>query len=399
MNVTPSTNFSQRGANSAELWFGQFWKLLIRLAVIAFTLYFVWRIHTILTDIIVASILAFALVGPVNWLCCFRIPRVRPRAQRLGATLFVFLAFGYLVFAGTSLMVSPFVDQVHGLASNLPNYQQKIAKYAAVLQTEYNGLPASLKAILHRPGGGTSGGDGFSPLPWLRNALLMTATGIARIVDFILIPVLAFYFVLDGHALRNEFVALIPHPRVRETLALLRESSGIMRTYIIAQLWLCVIAGVVVYAGLSLIHMPYALVLGLLAGVTRAIPIIGPILGGIPIVLLAAVLPASHGGGLELAIKVLIFFSLLHLIESKLLMPKFIGHRIHLHAAVVIIVLLIGAEFFGLLGMFLAAPLAAIARILIAHYVLRPRRVARLQAQVAAAIPVQAVPPLVMKTQ
>ena len=379
--------------NSAEAWFGQFWKLLLRLAVIAFTLYFVWRIHTILTDIIVASILAFALVGPVNWLCRIRVPKVRPRTQRLGVTLAVFLVFGYLVFAGTSLMVSPFVDQMHGLASNLPVYQQKIAQYAAVLQTEYDSLPANLKALLHRPSG-SSGADSFSPLPWLQNALLATATGIARIVDFILIPVLAFYFVLDGHALRNEFLALLPRPRVRETLALLHESSGIMRTYIIAQLWLCVIAGVVVYAGLSLIHMPYALVLGLLAGVTRAIPIIGPILGGIPIVLLAAVLPSSHGGGLELAVKVLVFFSLLHLIESKLLMPKFIGHRIHLHAAVVIIVLLIGAEFFGLLGMFLAAPIAAIARILIAHYVLRPRRAARLQSQMP-----QTVPPLVMKAQ
>ena len=386
MNVVPRS----QTAHNAEAWFGQFWKLLVRLALIAFAVYFVWRIHTILVDIIVASILAFALIGPVNWLCRYHIPKVRPRAQRLGATLFVFLALGYLVFAGVSLMVSPFVDQLHGLASNLPLYQQKIAKYAAVLQTEYDSLPPNLKALLHRPGG--SGGDGFSPLPWLQNALLVTATGLARIVDLILIPVLAFYFVLDGHALRNEFLALVPRPRVRETLALLRESSGIMRAYVIAQLWLCVIAGAVVYAGLSLIHMPYALILGLLAGVTRAIPIIGPIIGGIPIVLLAAVLPSSHGGGIALALKVLIFFSLLHLFESKLLMPKFIGHRIHLHAAVVIIVLLIGAEFFGLLGMFLAAPIAAIARILIAHFVLRPRRLARFSEQKAA-------PPLLIKTQ
>ena len=385
MNVVPR----REAAHTAEIWFGQFWKLLVRLALIALAVYFVWRIHTILIDIIVASILAFALISPVNWLCRQRLPKVHPRAQRLGATLFVFVALGYLIFAGVSLMISPFVDQLHGLANNLPLYQQKIARYAAVLQAEYNSLPPNLKSLLRRPAG--SGGEGFSPLPWLQNALLVTALGLARIVDLILIPVLAFYFVLDGHALRNEFLALVPRPRVRETLALLRESAGIMRTYVIAQLWLCVIAGAVVYVGLSLIHMPYALILGLLAGVTRAIPIIGPIIGGIPIVLLAAVLPSSHGGGIALALKVLIFFSLLHLFESKLLMPKFIGHRIHLHAAVVIIVLLIGAEFFGLLGMFLAAPLAAIARILIAHFVLRPRRAARSERQAA--------PPLLIKTQ
>ena len=381
----------------AEIWFGQLWRLLVRLAFITFAVYFVWRIHTIVTDVIVAAILAFALVGPVNWLCRRRIPKVRPQAQRLGATLLVFLAFGYLVFAGASLMLSPFVDQVHGLAASLPLYQHKIARYAAVLEGEYNSLPPNLKALLHRPES-SGGGAGFSPLPWLQNALLVTASGLARIVDLILIPVLAFYFVLDGRALRNEFLALVPRARVRETLALLGESAGVMRTYVIAQLWLCVIAGAVVYGGLSLIHMPYALILGLLAGVTRAIPIIGPILGGIPIVLLAAVLPAAHGGGLALALKVLIFFSLLHLFESKLLMPKFIGHRIHLHAAVVIVVLLIGAEFFGLLGMFLAAPVAAIGRILIAHYVLRPRRAARAAAAAVLAEP-PAAPPLIMKTQ
>ena len=374
---------------SAEAWFGQFWKLLVRLALLAFAGYFLWRVRTIVTDILVASILAFALVGPVNALCRFRVPKLRPRTQRLGVTLLVFGIFGYALFLCGALMVSPFADQVHGLASNLPLYERKIAAYAAQLQALYNGLPPNLKDLLHRPGADTGGG--FSPFAWGQGVLLATVTGIARVIDFILIPVLAFYFVLDGRALRNEFLALVPRPRVREALGLLRESSAIMRSFIIAQLWLCVIAGVVVYAGLSLLHMPYALVLGLLAGFTRALPIIGPILGGIPIVLLAAVLSPEHGGGLALAVKVLVFFSLLHLVESKLLMPKFIGHRIHLHAAVVIIVLLVGAEFFGLLGMFLAAPIAAIGRVLIGHYVLRPRRdAARARAQ---------SPPLYIRTQ
>jgi len=375
---------------SAEAWFSQLWKLLVRLAVLAFAAYFVWRVRTILTDILVASILAFALIGPVNWLCRFRIPKIGSRTHRLIATLLVFFALGYVVFAGAALMVSPFIDQVHGLASNLPVYQHKVAGYAAELQAQFNSLPPDIRSLLRRPdGGGASGG--FSPVPWLQSLLLATVTGLARIVDLILIPVLAFYFVLDGRALRNEFLALVPRRRVRETLTLMRESSAIMRTYIIAQLWLCVIAGVVVYLGLSLIHMPYALILGLLAGWTRAIPIIGPILGGIPIVLLAAVLPPEHGGGIALALKVLVFFSALHLFESKLLMPKFIGHRINLHAAVVIIVLLVGAEFFGLLGMFLAAPLAAIGRVLIAHYVIRPRRLAdRIAAH---------APPLLIKTR
>jgi predicted PurR-regulated permease PerM len=128
-----------------------------------------------------------------------------------------------------------------------------------------------------------------------------------------------------------------------------------------------VIAGVVVGLALHWVGLRYALAMGVVAGVTRIIPIIGPILGGIPIVLLAT------AQSWELGLWVLVFFSLLHLLESKLLMPRVIGYRVRLHPAIIIIVLLIGSEFFGLMGMFLAAPIAAIIRILINFYIIRPR--------------------------
>lgn len=365
----------RESAGRAEQWFGQFWQLLARLALLAFLTYFLWRVRSILTDIIVAAVLAFALVGPVDRLCRIPIKGLGRRAQRLIATVLVFLALGFIVYQSIALMLTPFERQALHLSENLPLYQHKVVVYAASLKTWYNNLSPDWKGVLQRlyQGNGSGGGAVSASGDWVRAVVVATFAGLAKIVDILIVPVLAFYFVLDGHALRNEFLALLPRRRVRETLMFLRESSAIMRTYIIAQLWLCVIAGLVVYVGLSLIHMPYALILGLLAGVTRAIPIIGPIIGGIPIIGLALVLP---GGGPLLAVKVLIFFSLLHLVESKLIMPKFIGHRIHLHAALVIIVLLIGGEFFGLLGMFLAAPMAAIVRVLIGHYLLRPRRLA-----------------------
>ncbi|MBV9851157.1 MAG: AI-2E family transporter [Armatimonadetes bacterium] len=386
MIVPPS--YRREGVTRAEQWFGQFWTLLVRLALIAFLVYFIWRVRSILTDILVAVILALALVGPVDRLCRVRLRGVGRRTQRLIATLLVFVALGFVVYQSVALMLTPFERQALHLSENLPLYQHKVMGYVASWRAWYASLSPDWQGFLQRMfQGGSGGGAMAAPGDWLRGVVLATLAGLAKIVDVLIVPVLAFYFVLDGHALRNELLALLPRRRVRETLHFLRESSAIMRTYIIAQLWLCLIAGIVVYAGLSLIHMPYALILGLLAGVTRAIPIIGPIIGGIPIILLALVLP---GGGLLLALKVLVFFSLLHLIESKLIMPKFIGHRINLHAAVVIIVLLIGGEFFGLLGMFLAAPLAAIARVLIGHYVIRPRRLA---------VRTAASPPLLIKTQ
>ncbi|HOC31497.1 MAG TPA: AI-2E family transporter, partial [Armatimonadota bacterium] len=189
---------------------------------------------------------------------------------------------------------------------------------------------------------------------------------ITHIVDLILIPVLAFYFLVEGRGLKREFIGLIPPKRRRRPLLLLRLTGRILRDYTIAQVLLCIIAGIVVYVGLRALGVNYALSLAVLAGVTRAIPIIGPIIGGIPIVLLTA------SQSLSLGIAVLIFFSALHLVESKLLLPKLVGVRLHIHAALVLIVLLLGGEFAGLFGMFLAAPVAAIIRVLLRMYVVKP---------------------------
>jgi predicted PurR-regulated permease PerM len=65
-------------------------------------------------------------------------------------------------------------------------------------------------------------------------------------------------------------------------------------------------------------------------------------------------------------------FTLMHLAESKIITPMILGDRLHLHAVIVIIALLVGGEFFGLMGMFLAAPVAALVRLLLMHYYVYP---------------------------
>jgi predicted PurR-regulated permease PerM len=201
------------------------------------------------------------------------------------------------------------------------------------------------------------------------------AEGLMSIVEIVLLPVLAFYFLVDGRKLKHEFIALVPRRRLTETMRMANEFNRIMRAFISSQFLLCVIAGVVVGAGLALLHVDFPITLGVLAGVTRAIPIIGPIVGGIPIVLLTL---ADKGPGVALA--VLGFFTFLHFAESKFIMPILIGDRMELHPVIVIVVLLIGGEAGGLiiggplgslLGMFFAAPVASLVKVMIRRYWLR----------------------------
>ena len=352
-------------------WFRELGRFIIRTALWVLGIYVVWRVRGILADVVVASVIAVALVRIVDLVCRVRIKGLSYRTRRLIATLLVFVVFIFVIVEAVTLIIQPFEQSWQALRQALPQHEARVMHWIAAAKHWYEGLPQGMRDYLSRQGANGSSGSGAGE--WAGKILGGAFAGISKIVDIVVLPVLAFYFVMDGHSLKNEFLALIPRPRRREAVMLMREASSIMHTFVVAQFWLCLIAGVVVYVGLKWIGLgQYAPVLGLLAGITRAIPIIGPVIGGIPIIGVALIVGGDDG--VLIAIKVLVFFSIMHLVESKLIMPKFIGHRIHLHAALVILVLLIGYEFFGLLGMFLAAPVAAFCRVLILHYVIAPRR-------------------------
>jgi len=101
------------------------------------------------------------------------------------------------------------------------------------------------------------------------------------------------------------------------------------------------------------------LVLGLLAAATESIPIIGPIIGSVPAIMLAYLVSPI------LAFKVIIFYITVQLIENHIVVPNIMGHTIDLHPVIVIISLLIGSQLWGIIGMMLAVPAAAILRVLI----------------------------------
>lgn len=343
---------------------------ILRVALLALCGYVLWRVHTIITTLIIAGVLASAAGALVEPLTRFRIPFLSPKTQRIATTILVFiLLFGGL-FLTISVMVKPFQTEWVQLKTNWPRYQVGLESWAVQAKAWYQGLSPDVKHFV----------DSLrekqampSPTAWLGNILGATLSWATHVVELILVPVLAFYFTVDGRALRSELLFFVPKGRLRSTMAILNESGQIMRSYIVAQFWLAVIAGVTVGVGLTLLGMPYALILGIIAGVTRAIPVIGPLLGGIPVVALSFLYGAQQGNP-YLWVWVLVFFTVLHLVESKVIMPHFLGHHLHLHAVIILIALLVGGEFFGLMGMFLAAPLAALARVLIMHFFVIPRR-------------------------
>jgi predicted PurR-regulated permease PerM len=338
------------------------WGVLVRLTVVACTLFFLWRVRYVAVTVIFATLLALIVNPVVDWLCARVGWPANRGTRRFVVTLAVFLVLIGLTVGLNLFLMIPFRHELSRLAETLNPERGPLRDTASSLQGWWKGLPPGVRAFVES--------QDLSLLAarmgeTMRSVLVTLLEWMGHVVEIVVIPVLAYYFVLDSRPLKREFLYLVPRRRVKEAVLLLEESGMILQAYAVAQFILCAIAGVVVGVGLWLMAVPYYLTLGVLAGLTRAIPIVGPIIGGIPIVLITAIGSPARG------LAVLIFFSLLHLVESKLIMPKLIGSHIHLHPALVLIVLMIGGEFLGILGMFLAAPLAAMLRVLYTFYVLR----------------------------
>lgn len=399
------------GTGRSENLLNTVWRLLVRLALIAGILYACFRLRSVITTLFVAAIIAYVLDPIVEWLsrkrgfvqfhngvaftCSRTVDALRrlfvptaPTGSRTGlrrhalrsfATLYVFVLAILVLWQGTTLVVTPFVSEFRALTSP-EGRKQALANKEKALGWYNEHVPDWARSDKVQQQIRQSSVSGS-----LANYLQGAATEIGRhilesfsaLVEILLLPVLAFYFLIDGRQLKHEFVGLLPRAWIRETLHILRDFNRIMRSFIVGQFILCLLAGVVVGVGLALLKVKYPMILGVFAGITRAIPIIGPIVGGIPIVVLTLV---TKGMGVGLA--VLGFFTFLHFAESKFIMPMLIGDRMNLHPVIIIVVLIVGNEVGGLLiggqigallGMFFAAPVAAIIRVLVRRYWLHLR--------------------------
>ena len=350
------------------------WGVLIRLAAVVGILYFAYRVRFILVTVLISAILALAVAPVVDWLSERRLLRVSYSVRRFLVTLAVFVVLLAAAVIGNVYLITPISRELSDAFANVDISKGRIGEYLKELQGWYKGLPPDLRDFLASQ---DLSGIANRVAEAVRGMVATTIDWLAHAVEIIVIPVLAFYFVLDSRPLKREFLYLVPKRRVRDALILLQEAGRILQSYAVCQIVLCVIAAVVVGVGLKLLGVRYALTMGMLAGITRAIPIIGPILGGIPIVLVSML------QSMTTAVAVLIFFSVLHIVESKIIMPKLLGYGMHLHPAIILIVLLIGSEFFGILGMFLAAPITAMLKCAYTFYMLPERTCRALRASMA----------------
>ena len=330
------------------------------LLIIGVAALLIWRVRDVVVIVLVAVVCAYVLRPLVNALIR-PVLRVGGRSFRLSRGLaagVVFVALGLILWAIWALSAPPLARQLADLQQNWPRYRDSLVRvYTEAGDLYRDQLPPSFRPVVDS----WAVGAGNLVTGAASKGLLATFHGVGFIVELFLLPILTFYFLADGPGIRRQVLAFLPRRYLHRTEYALDQADDILQRYIKAQVILCFIAFVVVTAGLWALRAKFYLVL---AGLTRAVPIIGPVVGAIPIIIVVGV-TRSFGYALWL----LIPFTLMHILESKLLMPAILGRELDLHPALIIVALLIGAEMGGLLGVFLAAPVLAALKVL-----LGPRR-------------------------
>jgi predicted PurR-regulated permease PerM len=186
------------------------------------------------------------------------------------------------------------------------------------------------------------------------NAFSWGTTIVGAVATLVVVVVAGIYIALDPHTYRDGLVKLFPSPQKQQVAETLDAAGDALSQWLRGQLIAMILVGVLVAGGLALVGVPSALALGLIAGVTEFVPIIGPVLGAIPALLLAST------ESWDTVLWTLGVFVVVQQVENNVIMPLVMGSAVRVPAAMGLFAVVAIGVLFGPLGLLLGYPLAIV---------------------------------------
>jgi predicted PurR-regulated permease PerM len=321
-------------------------RAILKVVSVLLGLWFLFMVREILLLFFIVIVIVVALAPIVD-----KWQEYMSRPLAVGLVFVILLAVLSLI---VSLVVPPLIDQISQLANNLPQYSSE------------------LQDLLARFGGRAADGTTLSQQTVQTisqqlsrissNVIDTTFRVVGGIFTFFTVVVLSFYLLLEEQGIRKVVMSLLPIDHKVDVANALNKVGAKLGAWLRGQLTLMAIIGTVTGLSVASLGLPYALALGLWAGLTEVIPYIGPIIGGIPVVLIAF---------LDSPIKAVIALVILGIVqqaESNFIVPKIMQRSVGLSPVIVILALLMGGKLFGIVGTVLAVPVAATVSVVIEEW-------------------------------
>ncbi len=321
---------------------------IVKTLLLLLLFYLLYLLLDLVLVVLTAVVIASSIEPATRWFAKYRIPRVP-------AVIFVYL-FTATLFAGIFYFFVPtLLDEASKFVSVLPQYIESVS---TVDQLTGDKLSGAQKIV-----GGLSG---TIPLKDLILQAKNTITGfsggafeaVARIFggvfSFLIIIVISFYLSVQKDGIGSFLKLITPIKQQDYIVDLWKRSQLKIGRWFQGQLLLGLIIGVLVYLGLTILQVPYALLLAILAAIFEIIPVFGPILAAIPAIALGFSVSATVGA------MTIALYLIIQQFENHLIYPLVVRKVIGVPPILVILALIIGWNLVGFLGVLLSVPIAAV---------------------------------------
>jgi len=311
-------------------------------AIVLFWL--LYALRDILVLFFVAFVLSTALEPAVDALEKRRIPRFLN-------IIFLYLLIVLGLYMLIRLIIPPIADEVGHLVANR-------SQIIETINNAINRAPESVKGAIN---------EYSASLPEKVSSYSVSAEAVnsvlgifSSVLGFITIFVVSFYLLLEKNTMENFIFEYWPGKyRKKQAVGIFKDMVKKVSLWVRGQLVLSGSVGFVTYIGLTLLGIPYAITLSLIAAVTEVFPVIGPFIGALPAVIVAySISPIS-------ALWVGLFYLAVQQLENHILVPQVMKRAVGLSPVAVIFSILVGGKLLGVLGIIIAVPVASALSVLI----------------------------------
>ena len=351
-----------------------FW-LIGCLCVLGWVLFTMFQaVHLVVIITSVATLLAYSISPAVSYL------HYRRKMPRIAAISLVYALCALAALIALAYVIPAVQLQFIAFTSNLTSYagnlQHTVDGWLLYAQTN---APGFLQEPLSKIDPESVQVERLArelqnnPPDWLGSTFAGVFAGAKAAATImataVLVPLFSFYILMDGSRYRDGLLRLFPKRWKGDVDELLSQIDTVLGNYIRGQLLVCLTIGVSVALLLTIMGVPYGILIGVFAGMVDIVPYVGVALGMIPAFLIAL----GHKG-LLFAIFVVVMMEVVHWTEGHIIGPAIIGATALVFHNATFYALGAGSDFVVIMGMFLSMPIAAILRVLVNFYISRLER-------------------------
>ncbi|BBB31660.1 phosphoribosylaminoimidazole-succinocarboxamide synthase [Thermotomaculum hydrothermale] len=317
--------------------------------VIFILLLLIFSLSGVLSSVIIAFIIAYVFDPVIDWFEAHKFSRTG------GIVTFFTLFLGVIILF--FIFVTPvFQKELSSFTEKIPSYMQSLQKTTIPFVKDYlEKHPDQVEYVKEK-----LQNFGFQLLKPVVNFFKSVFSGvinlILKILDLLLIPVLAFYLLKDIDKITEGIKNSFPE-KYRDTIIdIFSEIDYKIKNFLKGQLIVSVILAIIYSIGLWIFNVPLAFVIGIVAGLANIIPYLGIAIGLIPALILSYLDSHSYVNLLG----VIGTFAVAQALEGTIISPRVVGEKVGLHPVMVIVAILLGGHFFGFVGILVAVPAASI---------------------------------------